>query len=471
MKRKILTDQDVGSILSDPVKLSKEQKAQARENIGAVERTEPTDAKFFDIDYYGVVSLKPEYRGHPADETYPYSVSDNGAGNDGSKIDELPETIVIPEFIGRTAVSGFAAGIFSDNWRVREIVLPDTAAALPDRFCNGAGNLRSVKNTEHIISVGKQAFRNSGIEKALFPNLRELGSAAFGQAPLLHTVDIGDHITTIQGGTFANCNKLSVVKGGKSVTSLAASAFINSHSLTVLSFMPQLTSIGNNAFQNSRIQYDWSTLTGCTFGNNATPIADNTVNYWSGYTPTPCENPLNTLLCQSNPIWANETWGDNGSPYHSCCQLFAVMHAHSALSGKTYETMQEFENEVRELENESFFTDAIKTCDGVVQLIEALGYTATVYSGVQSAEAYEEICQKLNNGAYIFSDTSSASDPNAGHKILIYGINEYGEMLIADSDNMNDKIGIYDDVNLYTYALPLQNTTGPDSALIAIEKA
>ena len=110
--------------------------AHIEDGIGRLYCT-PTDEKFFDIDYDGIVSLKAEYRGHPTASnigSYPYSESDMGADNDGSKIDELPEKIVIPEVINGRTVVGFQPGMFYANYRVKEIVFPISVTAIPEAF-------------------------------------------------------------------------------------------------------------------------------------------------------------------------------------------------------------------------------------------------------------------------------------------------------------------------------------------------
>lgn len=428
-----------------------------------------TDSKYFDIDYDGIVSLKPEYRGHPADITYAYAVSDNGIGVDGSKINELPKQIVIPEVINGTAVAGFQPGMFHLNFRVAEVVFPMSAASVPDGFCNDAKYLRSIKNTEHITQVGNKAFRNTRIDKALFPNLKELAAGAFLQAKLMRIADIGDNIIAIPDKAFSGCSALSCVKGGTSVTAVGEETFYGCYALKNLPFLSNITSLATRAFFNARVQFDWSSLAYCSFGAHSTPIQDNTTDYWSGATFTAHETPLNSVFNQRNPEWANEIVGSTGEKWIVGCEWFALLHIHSALSGKTYTSPAEFAAELDALgvlvPTATYRDDTKK----IRLAAEALGYAATAYNGTITQSVYQTLCDKLTAGACVYVSMSVKDNVNGGHAVGLYGINDIGEVLVVDSDTGSHLVDIYDD--LFTYQMPVQNFTGPCSNFIIIERS
>ena len=79
-----------------------------------------TSAKYFDIDGDGYISLKSQYRGDYAKETYTYAISDNGAGNEGSELDELPEYLYIPDHIDGVEVKGIHQGAFCYNRKIKD---------------------------------------------------------------------------------------------------------------------------------------------------------------------------------------------------------------------------------------------------------------------------------------------------------------------------------------------------------------
>lgn len=447
--------EDVEALVSsEPQQLSAAQKAQARANIGAATEQTATDAKYFDIDYDGVVSLKAEYQAN------------------GSKNTELPEIIVIPDVINGTAVSGFVAGMFQKNLRVKEITIPDGVTELPDKFCNGAYNLLAIHNTEQITKLGQRVVLNTQIRKAIFPNLEVAGDGAFAQASYMYMADIGNKITEIPYGMFRLCPLLSLVKGGGSVKTIGKEAFYHARNLKNLSFLPQVTSIGTLAFYQSRIQFDWASIAGqCTFAEKATPVMDNTTDYWTGVAYTPCQNRLVTMMSQSNDEWADVNIGETGKLYRNGCGTFGVLHIHSALSGKLYTHPDEFMDDLCAID-QSWNTaeKMLAVFANAVLAFNDLGYTTTVYSGGITQQVYQAICDALARGAYVYSEVSTPNYDNDGHVVVIYGINSNKEVLVLDSSTAHSKYVAYGVDDVFTYCMPFQNLTGPGSEIVIVEK-
>lgn len=447
--------------------------------------SEETDTKYFDIDYDGIVSLKPEYRGRPGHELegesfgiYPYAISDNGPGVDGSKIEELPEEIVIPEVINGIAVAGFQPGMFYANFRVKKIVLPNTVVSLPDLFCNEARYLREVRNTEHIRELGKADFRCTRIEKALFPNLRFWGEKNFCRCVLLRIADIGNYVASVPARTFGFCKNLSLVLGGGSVKTIEDKAFQVNTMLRRVPFLPLVTHIGKLAFSSARVAFDWDSLTECEFEERATPVIDNTNDYWSGASFTPCENRLLTLMNQKNPLWKDLKIGIGGvsRKYSNGCATFSLLHIHSALTGRTYDTPMQFVDELKamgwnlDLGNSSMNDEGVYYENNVALCAMALGYAVSSIAGDTpiTREKYQELCDKLAFGAYAYVVEGLDGDASLGHAVIVYGMNEIGEVLIADSDPMFSEVNLYNEG--FTTHMPLQNFTGPTSDITIIEK-
>ena len=433
----------------------------------------PADIKYFDIDYDGLVSLKPEYRGkcNSTVADHPYAISDNGVGKDGSRLNELPKKLVIPEEINGTSVAGFQNGMFYYNYQVEEIIIPNTITDIPESFCRNAKHLVSIKGTKNVISIGASAFLNCRIEKVLFPNLRTAGTNAFGQCALLHTIDIGNYIVELPEKFLRMCSRLSLVKGGASVKTIGKNAFFYTLNLKNLSFLPNVTNIGDMTFYDSRIQFDWSLLSGkCTFGTNATPIMDNTTDYWSSCTYTPCENRLISLLNQKNPEWASDYFGTvTGTNYtykNGGCAVMAILHIHSAFTGNEYSSPKEFESELEALDS-TLLDKHPAYINNADTILKALGYNTTLITGDLTQGNLQNVYNALANGAYIFVAMSSESSINSGHAIVLYGINEIGEVLVADTDAGLGNLEVY---KASKYRVPIQNITGPSSDLIIVEK-
>ena len=434
-----------------------------------------TDEKYFDIDYDGIVSLKPEYRGSATNDKYPYAISDNGIGMDGSKIHELPEIIVVPDVINGTAVSGFQEGTFRCNGKVREITFPDGVDALPKNICASANNLRAIHNTEHITKLSGPLFSYTRITKAFFPNLKEVSEQAFAAACFLYTVDIGNNITEIPSQMFLQCLSLSRVIGGEKVTKIGDKAFWLTSNLKNLPFLDlqKVTSVGQLAFYKSRIQFDWSKLDGkCTFGNRATPVIDNATDYWTGVEYTPRENSIVTIMSQDNAEWAEKKIGNTSLTYKQGCATFAVLHIHSALSGKLYNHPDEFINEVLAIDPNLVADGKLPDIfENVHTWLTALGYKTTVYQSDITQATYQAICDALARGAYVYTQVSTEPYADRGHVVALYGMNSIGEVSVLDSNCLFEKYrptGIPYDVQLYR--MPYQNLSGPSSDIVIVEK-
>lgn len=438
------TDTPGDAVLFTPQDLTEEQQAQARENIGAAAAPSVTDEKYFDIDFDGVVALKTEYQ----------------AG--GSNNAELPEIIVIPDVIDGTAVSGLQVGMFATNLRVKEITIPDGVTEIPDRFCSGARNLTAIHNTKQVTKLGARLVLNAPIKKAIFPNLKEVADGALAQAPYLYFADIGDNITEIPYGMFRACTRLSHIKGGGSVKTIGKEAFYLTHNLKNLPFLSQVTAIGELAFFRSRIQFDWSTIEDqCVFAKHATPVLDNTTDYWTGVEYTPCENRIVTTLSQTDSRWKDDYFGEYDKPYYNGCATFVAMHIHSALSGKLYSHPDEFAEDVRAIAPSLLEAENNPTYfHNVAPFFTKLGYKTTVYEEAITQEIYQAVCDALARGAYVYNQVSTDNSADDGHAVAIYGINSNKEVLVLDSGTLGT----------LTYRMPYQNLTGPSSNIVIVEK-
>ena len=434
----------------------------------------PTDVKYFDIDDNGIIALKPKYRGCPPDDTYP--LSDNGAGIVGSEVYNLPKRIVIPETINNMPVTALIAGMFAYNPVVEEVVLPNTVKVIPEKFCYNAHYFKAITNTEHITEIGESAFSCSRIEQAIFPNLETMGIQAFAQSIFLHTVDIGK-VTTINIRAFIQCASLQTIKGGENVTTIKEAAFNKTVSLKCIPFLSlsKVAAIEKTAFVSSSVYFDWSKLTNCTFGTYATPVVDNTTDYWSNtignYLFTPCENRLVTLLDQRHPLWVNEYFGTTSKTWKDCCGVFCVLHIHSALSGKKYATPFEFEAELgANEETAALLSNGVNHSGETEAFYTALGYETEKYTDTLNETAFRAMLDALADGAYVHISVSTTNNPNSGHAIIAYGINEKGEIMFADSDTKVSKVEAYNDKAKMTYQLAFQNITGPSSDFVIVRK-
>lgn len=404
-----------------------------------------TDEKYFDIDFDGVISLKPEYQAN------------------GSKATSLPERITIPDNIGGEQVSGFQVGMFKDHQRIKSVVLPPSATKIPNEMFHKAIYLERVENTEQIQEIGENAFSWTRIRDIRLPNLTCAGASAFENCSCLTTIDVGK-VTSIAEGVFRHCQNLSEVLGGSNVTTIGQEAFFATRRLKTLPFLANLKDIGTGAFYSSRCDfedvYDTLVANGCSFGEYSMYKKYNDVDYWSSVKAfTPCKTPLNSLFHQKNPLWKDkvitdeitETDGSSSTYGKTGCAFISLAEVYSAFEGVTYNSPVEFAN----------FLDGkgllganynFRWPDGWRAIAEALGYH-TEFIDIMSSDGLKAVYAALANGALVYRTTgvryfdannNPSYYPGSGHATLWYGVNSDGEFLVSDTSMHCDEVGIYE---------------------------
>lgn len=464
------------------------QRAESAANASA-----ETSDIYFDIDYDGIISLKPEYRGdpqadaayinaqNPASSAYKDCISDNGIGVEGSKIAELPETIVIPTNVNGEQVTGFAKGMFAHNRRIKKVVLPSHIKTVINGMFRDAFNLETVENTEQIEAVMGGAFQCTRVQELHFPNLTEMGGNAFHTCYFLRVIDIGK-VTSIGNMAFYQCENLMEILGGENVTAVGKSSFYLTRRLKTLPFTAKLKSIGSAGFWASgcdleAVPSDCDCATFATYkhyeGNNSADFTD----YWSGATFTPCRNALNSLFHQKDPRWGNKQIGNfykkesDGTvtteplTYSAGCAFVTLAEMYSAFESVSFNSPEEFVPIIEEAMAKANLTNLDpRWREDWVQLVRALGYEVVKvdnndYITTMTTESLQAVYDGLADGALVYKSvmgkpdgTNDASIAQGGHVVLCYGINTKGEMLLSDTSMHCSDIGVYEN---HKSALPI----------------
>lgn len=415
---------------------------------------------YFNVDN-GVLSLKPEYRGKGL-AAFSYSISDNGEGNDGSKINELPEELYLPETINGINITSYADAMFMGNERVKKIHLLKAISVIPDYFCRKAANLENVFNTENLTQIGNSAFQFTSLNDIYIPKITSLSDNAFNSAQKLKTVVISDTITSIPNSCFSVCTSLNALIGGNSVTSVGNLAFWKTYNLKNVKGVingiiegGENSSIGSKCFIHSRINADWQAIenSDCQVVNTSTPLQYNAaydlfVNYQNNNTFTPKIKRLGNTFNQSNNDFKDVVIGatinspSNNKVYGKGCVLLACMHAYCGIKGYTnLQTPMQVEQQMLldaiAIGKETEFRNAIQNYyydhTKGIDILNTLGISSTTYNTSNLNNyvegLYTEI-QKENTYIIINVDASGSG----GHEYMVYGVNSSGELFIADSE-------------------------------------
>lgn len=415
------------------------EKEQAREDSN-IEADPDVHAKYFNVTDDGVASLKPEYRGATDKATYVNDISDMGVGVAGSKNAELPKHLIVPEIVDEKAVCSLALAMFRKNLAVVNVTLPSTITEISERCFDGCNYLRNIYNTENIKSIGARGIQNTRIERIRFPSLETFGGAmTFNGCGRLVYADIGK-VSALPNQTFANNYSLHMVKSASPITSAGMACFCGTPNLKCADWIPSLTSIGDLAFLRSGVDYDWASLSGCTFGANATPLQYSPTDYWSNRTFTACENPLPTFLFQDDERWKDRNIGTTSTKYSSGCVFMTIMHAYCGLHNLELSTVMEFEEIVNGIAP-NWLNNFSQTGRDIESQIEALGLKVDRYGGLRYDEngtfddtILQKVYDALAAGKYVLFGYNEPNVP--AHMVTIYGVNENGDFLIADSSSM-----------------------------------
>lgn len=435
-------------------------------------------SQYFEIDNTGLISLKPEYRG-PGGKSYPYSVSNNGPGFKGSLNSILPEHLYVPLQVNGINVTGFQIGAFVKHNRLKELTLHDNIISLPDRLFSHALQFEKLNHTEQIITIGTGCFTYTSIKEINLPNLQTSKMGAFANASYLSKINIGNYITTLPEQMFVTCIALASVEGGAAVTSVGKKCFSQTRNLKTLPLLSNTNlTLGDQAFYGSRIQFDWSSRNSANDGKYATPVVDNTTDYWTGTSYTACANSISTKLSQGNAAYKTKPIGTTGLTYDAGCAYFAAMHIHSAFQKKQYTHPQEFIDELAQNENTKKYLEnqyQLSVFANDYPFFVDLGYSAKQYD-VLNAANYQEMCSAIAAGALVFTQCTYASnqlngnDSNLGHVVVLYGMNAEGEMHVLDSAIPAESYRVdgYLDPDFYTYTIAHPNLVGPNSKFIVV---
>ena len=115
-------------------------------------------------------------------------------------------------------------------------------------------NLKNINFPEGLVTIGNQAFQNTGLTEVTLPSSVTMIGNAFNSCNSLRKITIGDGVTSITKGAFVDCKSLSEVIMSNSVTSIGEMAFKNCVSLAEITLGDSVTVIGEQAFYNTSLK-------------------------------------------------------------------------------------------------------------------------------------------------------------------------------------------------------------------------
>lgn len=312
------------------------------------------------------------------------------------------ETVVLPKTVTEIGTSAFLVLKKQDN------VIAHTS-------------LKRITGLDNVNTVGAYAFKNIPyITELYMPNLVNIGDKAFIQLANLREITLSDELKVIPLGCFQSCFKLVSVKGDFTLTDIGQKAFMYCYNLKELKITDALTSVGIRAFDKCKFDYDWSQLTSCTFGENATKFQrfGDIIN--ENYDLTPCNHYEHKVIAyaQSYRDWREYAFGNGYTMGLNGCTWCALTAAYNAMNNTNY--------------NPKEMNDLVRSVNDI--LANEKVYANTTYLNIKISEDIS--VDSATNINRIYTELSQGNLIGLcgdGHITLCYGINENGEIMVADS--------------------------------------
>ena len=150
--------------------------------------------------------------------------------------------------------------------------------------------LTSIEIPNSVVTIGNNAFRDSGLTSITIPNsVTSIGNGAFQFCNSLTSVTIGNSVTTIGGFAFYNCTGLTSITIPNSVTTIGKSAFSSCTGLTSITIGSGVTTIGESAFSSC------TGLTSITIPNSVSTISSSAFSYCRGLTSITIPNSVTSI--------------------------------------------------------------------------------------------------------------------------------------------------------------------------------
>ena len=417
---------------------------------------------YYQIADDGTLSISPAYRGAGVDAV-PDTVSDNGAGQEGSKYNELPEILVLPPTFNYAVVSNLTLGMFFGHNRVKKIALPIGTTFIPSNFCGMVTSLKKIYNTKDVTDIANNALTGTQITD----------------------IDLSS-VKNIDFATFATCRCLKNIKGGSNVESIGSIAFAYTPELknidNILDSMKEKGSsavLKDGAMYLSSIKYDWEQLdNNVVEGTCPTPRQWNKNSYdiWISRQQegrfTEIINPIPTSFFQADPVFKNENIGNaigakDDKKYSAGCAMLSLMHAYCGIRGYTFETPMQVEQQMLhdaeilgngdKLKTE--FTSYSGNASKLKNIATYLGlYTETVKYGENGISTYEQLVDKFYNelqvpGTYYYiainQGGNEAVTDATNHGECCIGIKSNGDIVMLNSNDASRKPFVLPPQNIY----------------------
>jgi hypothetical protein len=171
----------------------------------------------------------------------------------------------------------FAAGAFSGNTEIVEVVLPSDMTEIPANLFAGS-SIQRVTIGSNVTKIGDYAFDGcSALVSIDLPEaLTSIGAYAFRKCTSLTELVVKNSVTTIGNYAFDGCSGLTSITLSNTLTKIGDYAFRSCKNVTKINIPYSVTTIGKYAF------YSWTSKQTINFVGRASTSGLSLGSSWKG---------------------------------------------------------------------------------------------------------------------------------------------------------------------------------------------
>lgn len=132
---------------------------------------------------------------------------------------------------------------------IKTVIIHEGITRIGDCTFDGYKNITSIEVPNSVTSIGKLAFRGTGVTNMIIPNsVTSIGDGAFSNCTSLLNIDIPNSVTSLGGQAFSSCINLTSVTIPGSINAIKSSTFFSCESLMDVLISDGVETIESNAF-------------------------------------------------------------------------------------------------------------------------------------------------------------------------------------------------------------------------------
>ena len=162
--------------------------------------------------------------------------------------------VMIPMNIDGRSVTSIGANAFSDNYRIKEVLIPYSVDTIDNCAFWHCYNLEHVDIPYTVNRIGSSAFNSCKnlTSIALPQSLQKLETCVFMGCEKLTSVDIPDRVNTIESSAFSGCKNLRSVTIPNSIRAIENYTFADCENLQTINIPSRISEFGDGAFSGCR---------------------------------------------------------------------------------------------------------------------------------------------------------------------------------------------------------------------------